>query len=427
MDSRRVTTTDAAVRPMDAGSAAPLDVARIRADFPILATRVRGKPLVYLDSAASSQKPNVVINAGAQFYREANANIHRGVHYLSEVATQRFDETRAAAQRFLGAKHAHEVIFTRGTTEGVNLVAASFGQAFVKAGDEIVLSEMEHHSNIVPWQLLAQRAGAVIRVIPVTDDGQLDLAAFERLLSPRTRVVAVAAVSNALGTVNDLPTIATLAHAAGAVLFVDGAQAAPHTAVDVQALGCDFFVCSGHKMLGPTGVGLLYGAERWLEQMPPWQGGGDMIETVSFEGTTFAKLPAKFEAGTPDIAAIAAYRHAFEYLERVGLERVAAHERALVEYATVQLAAVPGIRIIGTAPHKAGVLSFVMDGVHPHDIGTILDREGIAVRAGHHCAQPLMRRFGVPSTVRASFYLYNTHEEVDALVRGLESVRSIFH
>ena len=402
-----------------------LDVARIRADFPILSVYARGKPLVYLDSAATSQKPQVVIDALARYYETENGNIHRGVHYLSERATELYDATREAARGFFGAQHAHEIIFTRGTTEGINLVASSYGQAFVREGDEIVISEMEHHSNIVPWQLLAERTGAKVRAIPVTESGELDLVAFEALLNERTRLVAVAWVSNALGTINPVKDIVALAHARGIPVLLDGAQAAPHIAVDVQEIDCDFFVCSGHKMLGPTGVGILYGKEAWLDHMPPYQGGGDMIETVTLEKSTFARLPSKFEAGTPDIGAVVAYRAAIEYLQHVGLDTIAAHEHELLDYATTRAKRIPGLRIYGTGPHKAGVLSFTMEGVHPHDIGTILDTDGIAIRAGHHCAQPLMQHFGLPSTARASFYLYNTHDEVDVLMRGLERVHAL--
>lgn len=410
------------------GSSAPaaLDVGRIREDFPILSMDVRGQRLVYLDNAATSQKPQRVIDALTRYYESENGNIHRGVHYLSEKATELYDLTRDTARRFFNARHAHEIVFTRGATEGINLVASSFGQAFVKAGDEIVVSTMEHHSNIVPWQLLCERTGAVLKVIPVTDSGELDMERYRTLLSERTRLVAVAHVSNALGTVNPAAEVVRLAHEAGAAVLIDGAQSAPHLAVDVQAMDCDFFVCSGHKMLGPTGASVLYGKESWLERMPPYMGGGDMIEHVSFERSTWARLPSKFEAGTPAIGDVVAYRHAFEYLERVGLDAIAAHEHDLLAYAVDQVRDIPGLTLVGTAPHKAGVLSFTMDCAHPHDIGTILDGFGVAIRAGHHCAQPLMRRFGVPSTARASFYLYNTRDEVDTLVRAIRHVRDVF-
>lgn len=408
------------------GVSRPYDVDRIRADFPILATRPRGRPLIYLDSAATSQKPRVVIDALRQYYEEENGNIHRGVHYLSERATGLYDATREAVRRFIGAARAEEIVFTRGTTEAVNLVAATFGQAFVKPGDEIVVSVMEHHSNLVPWQLLCERTGAVLRAVPVTDAGELDLEACAALLGPRTKLVALTWISNALGTINPVGRIVALAHERGIPVLLDGAQAAPHVAIDVQAVGCDFLAFSGHKMLGPTGVGVLYARGDWLDRLPPWQGGGDMIASVSIERSTWARPPAKFEAGTPDIAAVAAFRAAIEYLEGVGLDAIAAHEHALLTYATARVHALPGLRVIGTAPHKAGVLSFTMQGVHPHDIATILDQHGIAVRAGHHCAQPLMQRFGLPSTARASFYLYNSLAEVDALVDALGVVHATF-
>lgn len=405
---------------------APLDVAALRADFPILDLDARGKPLVYLDNAATSQKPRSVIDALSHYYEAQNGNIHRGVHYLSELATELYDATRETARRFFNAPRAHEIIFTRGTTEGINLVASSFGSAFVRAGDEIIVSTMEHHSNIVPWQLLCERTGAVLKVIPVTDAGELDMDAYRALLSERTRLVSVVHVSNALGTINPAAEIVRLAHEAGAAVLLDGAQSAPHTKVDLQALDCDFFVCSGHKMLGPTGAAILYGKESWLERMPPYMGGGDMISQVTFERSTWAALPSKFEAGTPSIGDVVAYRHAFEYLEAVGLDAIAAHEHELLTYATEQVRDIPGVTLVGTAAEKAGVLSFVMDCAHPHDIGTILDGFGIAIRAGHHCAQPLMRRYGLPSTARASFYLYNTRDEVDALVRAIQHVRTVF-
>ncbi len=422
MSSAITTEGTAAAR----GQVTRLDPELIRADFPILQKRVRGKPLVYLDSAATSQKPRVVIEAIRDYYESSNGNIHRGVHYLAERATQLYDETRLAVQRFINAPHVHEVIFTRGTTEAVNLVASSFGQAFVRSGDEIIVSVLEHHSNFVPWQMLAERTGAVLRFIPVTDIGELDLTVLADLLSPRTRLVAVNHVSNAMGTINPVERIVAMAHAAGAAVLIDAAQAAPHIAVDVQTLDCDFYAFSGHKMLGPTGVGVLYGKTSWLERMPPYQGGGDMIDTVTLEGTTYAPLPSKFEAGTPDIAAVAGFAPAIAYLEQLGMDAIAAHEHDMLAYATERLQEVPGTHVMGTSPAKAGVLSFTMDGVHPHDIGTILDADGVAVRAGHHCAQPLMRRFGVPSTARASFYVYTTREDVDALIRGLHNVRAIF-
>jgi cysteine desulfurase/selenocysteine lyase len=403
-----------------------LDVERIRADFPILGIRPRGKRLVYLDSAATSQKPTQVIEALTRYYEAENGNIHRGVHYLSELATIRYDETREAVRRFIRAASPDEIVFTRNTTEGINLVASSFGQAFVRPGDEIVVSLMEHHSNIVPWQLLAGRSGAVIRAVPVTDIGELDLDAFEALLGPKTRLVALTWVSNALGTVNPAKRIVEIAHARGIPVLLDGAQAAPHLPIDVQAIGCDFLAFSGHKMLGPTGVGVLYARGDWFDRLPPYQGGGDMIDTVTIEKTTYARAPSKFEAGTPDIGSVVAFRAALEYLERVGLDAISRHEHALLAEATERVSPLRGVRLIGTAPNKAGVLSFTMEGVHPHDIATILDQQGIAIRAGHHCTQPLMTRFGCGATARASFYLYNTMDDVAALVAGLEKVREVF-
>ena len=405
---------------------ASLDVESLRRDFPILATRVNGKPLVYLDNAATAQKPRVVIEAVSRFLAEGNANIHRGVHYLSERASLAYDGVRGIARAFLNAREEREVLFVRGTTEGINLVAQSYGRTVLKPGDEILLTEMEHHSNIVPWQLVAGQTGAAVRAAPITDAGELDLDAFRRMLTPRTRIVGVGHMSNALGTINPVREIVELAHAAGAVVVVDGAQAAPHLRIDVQALGCDFYACSGHKVFGPTGAGLLYGKAELLEAMPPWQGGGDMIHTVSFAGTTFAPIPAKFEAGTPAIAEVIGLGEALRYVEGVGHERIAAWENELLSLATERVRGVPGLRIIGTARQKAGVLSFTMDGIHPHDIGTILDGEGVAIRAGHHCAQPVMRRFGLAATARASFAMYNTGEEVDTLVRGLHRARKVF-
>jgi len=403
-----------------------LDVARLRADFPILATQVGGKPLVYLDNAATSQKPRVVIEAVRRFLAEGNANIHRGVHYLSERATLAYDAVRGEARAFLNAPAEHEVLFVRGTTEAINLVAQSYGRSTLRAGDEILLTGMEHHSNIVPWQLVAGQTGAVVRPIPITDDGDVDLDAYRRLLGPRTRIVGVAHVSNALGTINPVAEMARLAHEAGAVVVVDGAQAAPHFPIDVQALGADFYACSGHKMFGPTGVGLLWGRTALLEAMPPWQGGGDMIHTVSFAGTAFAPLPAKFEAGTPAIAEVIGLGEAIRYLRALDHAAVAEYEHALLAHATERVLEVPGVQVVGTAREKAGVLSFTLAGIHPHDLGTILDAEGVAIRAGHHCAQPVMERFGVHATARASFAFYNTFEEVDVLVRGLHRAREVF-
>ncbi len=403
-----------------------LDVARLRRDFPILHTRVQGKPLVYLDNAATSQKPRAVVEAESDFALLHNANVHRGVHTLSQRATQAYDQVRADLARFLGAAEPTEIIITAGTTAGLNLIAQSYGRQVLRAGDEILLTAMEHHSNIVPWQLVAQTTGAVIRVIPVTDEGELDLLAAASLISPRTRIVALAHVSNVLGTVNDVRAVSDLAHAAGAVVVVDGAQAVAHLPVSVAALGCDFYVASAHKMYGPTGVGFVYGRAALLDAMPPWQGGGGMIQSVSFEGTTYAPVPARFEAGTPPIIQAIGLGAAVRYLQALDWSALAAFESDLLEYATSRVATIPGVRLIGTAREKVSVLSFVMDGVHPHDVGTVLDLQGVAVRASHHCAQPLMRRYGVPGTVRASFALYNTREDVDALVSGLLEVRKVF-
>lgn len=409
------------------GASAALDVERIRRDFPILSTQVNGKPLIYLDNASTSQKPAAVLSAIDTYYREENANIHRGVHYLSELATAAYEAARETIRRFLGAASAEEIIFTRGTTESLNLVAQSYGRFRISAGDEILVSEMEHHSNIVPWQLLAETTGAAVRMIPVDEAGNLDLSTFQGLLGPRTRIVAVTQLSNVLGTINPLRQIVDLAHDAGAVVVVDGAQSAPHLEVQVNQLGCDFFACSGHKMLGPTGIGVLYGRRELLEAMPPYQGGGGMIESVSFERTTYAGVPARFEAGTPHIAGAIGLAAAVDYLESVGLTAAHRHEAELLSLATSLIGEVPGLRLIGAGPGpRASVLSFVLEGIHPHDAGTILDQEGIAVRGGHHCAQPLMRRFGVAGTIRASFSLYNTTAEVESLARGLYRVREVF-
>ena len=401
-------------------------VSVLRNDFPILASRTsRGRPLVYLDSAATSQKPRQVIDAVSRYYAQDNANIHRGVYELSARATAAYDAVREQAAEFLGADP-RGVVFVRGTTEGINLVAQSWGRANLRAGDEILLTGMEHHSNIVPWQLVAATTGASVRAVPVTDAGELDLDAYRSLLTDRTRLVGVVHVSNALGTVNPIAEIARLAHERGALVLVDGAQSAPHLRVNVAELGADFFVCSAHKMLGPTGIGLLAARPELLDAMPPWMGGGDMIASVAFEGSTWAPAPQKFEAGTPNMAGVAGLGAAIRYIESAGLDAIAEHEHGLLAYATDGVAGIPGLRVHGTASHKAAVLSFTMAGVHPHDIATVLDTEGIAIRAGHHCAQPLMRRFGVPATARASFALYNTYEDVDALLAGLRRVREIF-
>jgi cysteine desulfurase/selenocysteine lyase len=409
-----------------APATAALDVERLREDFPILSRQIRGKPLVYLDNAATSQKPLAVIEAVSHFYRSENANIHRGVHYLSERATLAYESVRSRVARFVNASTEREIIFTRGTTEAINLVAQSWGRSTLGPGDEILITGMEHHSNIVPWQLLAGQVGATLRAVPITDAGELDLDAFERMLGERTRLLALAHVSNALGTVNPVRSLVALARARGVVTLIDGAQAAPHLAIDVQALDCDFYAFSGHKVFGPTGVGVLYGREALLERMPPWQGGGDMIETVTLERSTFAGPPARFEAGTPMIAEVIGLGAALEYVERVGLPAIGAWEEDLLAVATDRVGALEGVRLIGTAREKVGVLSFVVEGVHPHDVGAVLDDEGVAIRAGHHCAQPVMQRLGVPATARASFAFYNTREEVDALVRGLRRVRTLF-
>ena len=403
----------------------PFDVAAVRAEFPALAQAVHGRPLVYLDNAATAQKPVAVLDALRQYYERDNANVHRGVHVLSERATAAYDAAREAVRRFLHASSPREIVFTRNATESINLVARAWGDSEVRRGDEVLITTMEHHSNIVPWQLLCDRTGARLRVAPIDDRGVLDLDAFARLLTPATRLVAVVHQSNALGTVNPVADIARLAHDAGALVLVDGAQAVCHQAVDVQAIGADFYVFTGHKLYGPTGMGVLYGREALLERMPPFLGGGDMIRTVSFAGSTWADLPAKFEAGTPHIAGAVGLHAAIRYVESVGLAAIARHETALLAHATDAVSAIPGLRLIGTAPSKASVLAFVMDGIHPHDIGTVVDREGVAIRTGHHCAQPVMDRFGVPATARASFAMYNTIEDVDTLVAALGRVRTL--
>jgi cysteine desulfurase/selenocysteine lyase len=403
-----------------------LDVVKLRQDFPILHQEVHGKPLAYLDNAASSQKPQVVIEAISRFYRSDYANIHRAVHQLSERSTRRYEETRIKVQRFLHAESPREIIFVRGTTEGINLVAQTYGRTRVRAGDEILISALEHHSNIVPWQMLCEDKGAFLRVVPINDAGEMVLEEFERLLSRKTRLVAVSHVSNALGTINPVREIIERAHSQGVPVLIDGAQASPHMPVDVQKLDCDFYTFSGHKLYGPTGIGVLYGKASLLEEMPPYQGGGDMISSVTFEKTTYNTLPYKFEAGTPHIAGAVGLSAAIDYVSEVGLENIAAYEAELLAYATERLSQIPGLRIIGNAKHKAAVISFVLDGVHPHDVGTVLDREGIAVRTGHHCAQPVMERYGIPATTRASFALYNTREEIDRLVRAIEKVKEMF-
>lgn len=406
-------------------AAAPYDVQRLREDFPVLKQTVYGKPLVYLDNAATSQKPRSVIAVIEKFYAEECANVHRGVHLLSQRATEQYEQARVKVQQFIGAAESREIIFVRGTTEAINLLASSFGRKFVGPGDEILITAMEHHSNIVPWQILCQERGAVLKVAPINDAGELLLEEFEKLLGPRTRLAAVSHVSNALGTVNPVAEMIRMAHRRNVPVFLDGAQAVPHCRVNVQELDCDFYAFSGHKLYGPTGVGILYGKAQWLEQMPPYQGGGDMIRAVTFERTQYNTIPYRFEAGTPHIAGGIGLGAAIDYVTSIGLERIAAHEHELLEYGTRLVEAIPGVRIIGTAREKAGVLSFVMDVAHPHDIGTILDREGIAVRAGHHCAMPVMERFGIAGTARASLALYNTREEMEALARGIERVREV--
>lgn len=403
-----------------------LRVQRWRGDFPILATKVHGKPLVYLDNAATTQKPLAVIEAERGYYLNDNANVHRGVHALSQRATDAFEAARGKVQRFINAASSKEIVFVRGTTEAINLVAQSYGRTHIRQDAEIILSVMEHHSNIVPWQMLCTYTGARLRIIPINNAGELNLNAFEALLNERTGMVAVTHVSNALGTINPVKEMIALAHAHGVPVLLDGAQAIAHLPVDVQALDCDFYAFSGHKLYGPMGIGVLYGKEALLEEMPPWQGGGDMIRAVTFEHTEYNTLPAKFEAGTPNVGGVIGLGAAVDYVTEIGFSVLAEHEHGLLAYATQAVAEIPGIRIIGRAQDKTGILSFVLKEVHPHDIGTILDRHGIAIRTGHHCTMPLMERFGVPATARASFALYNTREEVDALVAGLGRVLEIF-
>jgi len=404
----------------------PFDVERMRADFPALHQNIKGKPLVYLDSAASAQKPRQVLDAMTRLYSHDYANIHRGVHELSERATKAYEGARLKALRFLNASSEREILFVRGTTEGINLVAQTYGRVNVGEGDEVLITHLEHHSNIVPWQMLCEEKRAHLKVVPIDDRGDIDMDAFRKLLGPRTKIVSLAHVSNALGTINPVRTVVELAHDRGVPVLIDGAQAAPHLRVDVATLGCDFYTISGHKMFGPSGVGVLYGKESLLEKMPPYQGGGDMIASVTFEKTTYNRLPYRFEAGTPNIAGVVGLGAAMDYLTEIGIDAITAYEEELLDYGTEQLRSVPGLRIVGEARHKASVLSFVLDGIHPHDIGTILDQEGIAVRTGHHCAQPVMDRFGVPATARASLALYNTREDIDRLVSGLHTVRQVF-
>ena len=401
--------------------------ARIRREFPILNEHVHNKRLVYLDNAATTQKPESVLNAMEEYYRHLNSNIHRGVHFLSEQATEAYEGVREKVRAYINAAATKEIVFVRGTTEAINLVADSFGRAFVKAGDEILISGMEHHSNIVPWQLLCERTGASLQVAPIDDRGEIIAEEYERLLNKRTRIVGLAHVSNALGTVNPVKHLIDLAHRRGIPVLIDGAQAAPHLRIDVRELDCDFYALSAHKMYGPTGIGVLYGKQKLLESMPPYQGGGDMIRSVTFEKTVFNDLPYKFEAGTPSIAEGIGFGAALDFLSALDWNAVSKYEDNLLAMATDALSEIPGVRIIGTAREKAGVVSFVMEDVHPHDIGTILDQEGIAVRTGHHCAQPVMLRYGIPATVRASFAVYNTKEEIDALVSGISKVKEVFH
>lgn len=404
---------------------AELDVQAIRAEFPILERTVRGKPLVYLDNAATSQKPRFVLDAITRYYEDENANIHRGVHYLSELATADYENSRVRAQRFLNAAKSNEIIFVRGATEGINLVAQTYGRTHVGAGDEVLITAMEHHSNIVPWQMLCAEKGAKLRVTPINDRGELLLDEFEKLLGPRTKIAAFTHVSNALGSVNPVRRMTEMAHRRHIPVLIDGAQAVPHMAVDVQAIDCDFYAFSGHKVYGPTGIGVLYGKAALLDAMPPYQGGGDMISSVTFEKTTYNKLPYKFEAGTPDIAGVIGLGAALDYVTDVGMDAIAVYENELLEYGTEKLSTIPGLRLIGTAAEKAGVLSFVLKDIHPHDVGTILDQEGIAIRTGHHCSQPVMDRFGIPATARASLAIYNTREDIDALAKGIERVREV--
>lgn len=403
-----------------------MDINKIREDFPILGRSVYNKPLVYLDNGATTQKPRCVVEAMVNEYYSVNANVHRGVHFLSQQATELHEAARETVRRFINARSTSEIIFTRGTTESINLMAYSFGEAFLHEGDEVIVSAMEHHSNIVPWQLLAQRKGIVLKVIPITNEGELIMKEYQKLLSPRTRLVSVAHVSNVLGTVNPVADIIRLAHEQEIPVLIDGAQSIPHLKVDVQALDADFYVFSAHKVYGPTGVGVLYGKEKWLDQMPPYQGGGEMIQHVSFERTTFNELPFKFEAGTPDYIGTTALATALDYVSAIGMEQIAAHEHELISYATQRMDEIPGMRIFGRAKQKSGVISFLVGDIHHFDMGTLLDRLGIAVRTGHHCAQPLMIRLGIEGTVRASFGLYNTKEEVDTLVAGIERVSKMF-
>ena len=402
------------------------DVQRLRQDFPVLSRRVHDKPLVYLDNAATTQKPRRVIDATTDVYERLTANVHRGVHLLSQEATAAYEAARETVRRFINATDTREIIFTRGTTESINLVAQSHGRSTLRAGDEVLITHLEHHSNIVPWQLVCEQTGASLRVAPINDAGEVVMPEFERLLGPRTRIVAVSHISNALGTINPVERMVKLAHQAGAVVLIDGAQAVAHAAVDVQAMGCDFYAFSGHKLLGPTGVGVLFGRRELLERMPPYQGGGDMILSVTFEKTIYNELPYKFEAGTPNIAGVIGLGAAIDYVQSIGLNAIAAYEHTLLKHASDTLGSIRGVRLIGTAHEKAALVSFTVEGIHPHDVGAVLDRMGIAIRTGHHCAQPVMDRFGVPATARASLAFYNTHEELDALGAGVRTAMEIF-
>lgn len=409
----------------EVNSSKPFDVEAIRQDFPILHQKVNGYPLVYFDNAATSQKPTLVIDAISNYYKLYNSNIHRGLHYLSEKATEEYEGAREKCRAFINASSTNEVNFTKGTTEGINLVASSYGRKFLQPGDEVIISTMEHHSNIVPWQMICEERGAKLRVIPIDDAGNLLMDEYQKLLNERTKIVSVVYVSNALGTVNPVKDIITLAHEVGAVVMLDGAQAAPHMAVDVQALDCDFYACSSHKIFGPTGMGILYGKERLLEQMNPYQGGGEMIKDVTFAKTTYNELPYKFEAGTPDICGGIAMGVAIDYINSIGYDKIAQHEHDLLVYGTEVLSQIEGFKIIGQADVKASVISFLVDGIHPYDMGVLLDKQGIAIRTGHHCCQPLMDRFAIPGTCRASFAFYNTKEEIDKLVKGIEKVKTM--
>ena len=416
--------TEAAVYPLL--DSPPFDLARVRADFPILQQTVHGKPLVYLDNAATTQKPNSVVQRLVDYYTGENSNVHRGVHYLSEAATDAYESSRDTVRRFINARDVKEIVFVRGCTEGINLVAYSYGRRNIKAGDEIIVSAIEHHSNIVPWQMLCEETGAKLRVVPINESGEIDVAEYRDLLSERTKLVAMIHVSNALGTINPIAEVIRLAHERNVPVLVDGAQAVPHMRVDVQQLDADWYVFSGHKIFGPTGIGVLYGKRAILDAMPPFQGGGDMILSVTWEKTRYNELPYKFEAGTPNISGAIGLAAALEYVEKIGIDNIAAYEHELLRYATDRLTTIPHVRVIGTAREKASVLSFVVDGVHPHDIGTIVDQEGVAIRTGHHCAQPVMERFCIPATARASVAFYNTREEIDVLVAAVRKAIEMF-